>query len=243
MARWDLPPGTPGADAVARAHDQARELMAELRDLIHGIHPHVLTDLGLPAALRDLADRYPTPTEPDTVQPGRDEPPTEAPGRGSGRVDADAEVPDRRPRRVGTNGGVRDRRPGRVEVEVEVEVEISGRLPERVEATAYFVAAEALTNAARHSGAGLVQVTARQRRGELTAEVTDDGRGGVNPAAGSGLTGLADRVAATGGRMLLSSHGSADLPPNGPPLTSGQRAASSGPDAQRGPRATPLSRP
>ena len=74
-----------------------------------------------------------------------------------------------------------------------------------VENTAYFVVAEALTNIAKHSAATSARVTARQRDGMLTVEITDNGRGGASPARGTGLTGLADRVAVAGGRMLLSS--------------------------------------
>ena len=51
LARLDLPPGSPAAGTVAAAHEQAKQLMAELRELIHGIQPQILTDLGLPAAL------------------------------------------------------------------------------------------------------------------------------------------------------------------------------------------------
>jgi signal transduction histidine kinase len=153
LARLDLPPG-PAAQAVTAAHEQARQLMADLRDLIHGIQPQVLTDLGLPAALSELADQAPVPV---TVYSG-----------------------------------------------------LTGRLPGQAENTAYFAAAEALTNVAKHSGAASASITARAAGGILVLEVRDDGRGGADPATGSGLTGLADRVAVAGGRMLLSS------PPGGP---------------------------
>jgi signal transduction histidine kinase len=153
LARLDLPPG-PAAQAVTAAHEQARQLMADLRDLIHGIQPQVLTELGLPAALSELADQAPVPV---TVYSG-----------------------------------------------------LTGRLPGQAENTAYFAAAEALTNVAKHSGAASASITARAAGGILVLEVRDDGRGGADPATGSGLTGLADRVAVAGGRMLLSS------PPGGP---------------------------
>ena len=65
LARLDLPPGSPAAKGVADAHDQAKLLMAELRELIHGIHPQILTDLGLPAALRELADQQAIPVTVD----------------------------------------------------------------------------------------------------------------------------------------------------------------------------------
>ncbi|MEQ4301480.1 sensor histidine kinase [Plantactinospora sp. B6F1] len=156
LARLEIPPGTPGAAAVADAHEQAKLFMTELRELIRNIHPKVLTDRGLPAAIRDLADSS--------------------------------------------------------AVRVTVEVELPGRLPNPVEGTAYFVVAEALTNVAKHSGATAATVSLRLRDDRLTVEVADDGRGGADPGLGSGLTGLADRVAGVDGRMLLSS------PPGGPTL-------------------------
>jgi signal transduction histidine kinase len=128
--------------------------MADLRDLIHGIQPQILTDLGLPAALSELADQAPVP--------------------------------------------------------VTVYSALTGRLPGQAENTAYFAAVEALTNVAKHSGAVSASVTARAGDGILVLEVRDDGPGGAEPARGSGLTGLADRIAVAGGRMLLSS------PPGGP---------------------------
>jgi signal transduction histidine kinase len=149
LARIDLPADSPAAAAVAAAHEQAKQLMAELRELIHGIQPQVLTDLGLPAALGELADQSPIP--------------------------------------------------------VIVASDLSDRLPGQIEATAYFVVAEALTNVAKHSGASSASVTAGMRGGVLTVEVSDNGRGGADPGRGTGLTGLADRTAVAGGRMLLSS--------------------------------------
>ena len=156
LAQLDLPADSPAAGAVAAAHDQAKQLMAELRELIHGIQPQVLTDLGLPAALGELADSCPVP------------------------VTADAPL--------------------------------AGRLPGRVENTAYFIAAEALTNIAKHSGATSATVTARRDDDLLVVEISDNGHGGADPTRGTGLTGLADRVAVADGRMLLSS------PPGGPTL-------------------------
>ncbi|MCO6010247.1 sensor domain-containing protein [Actinoallomurus purpureus] len=149
MARLDVPPDSPAALSVADAHEQAKRLMTELRELIRGIHPRVLTDRGLPAALREIADRSTIP------------------------VTVDAELPD--------------------------------RLPAHVEGTAYFVVSEALANVAKHSGASEAVVTVRRRGDLLTVEVRDDGNGGADPREGTGLTGLADRVAVIDGRMLLSS--------------------------------------
>jgi len=154
LARLDLPPESPAAASVAAAHDQARQLMTELRELIHGIQPQILTDLGLPAALDELA--------------------------------------------------------GQSAIPVTVDAPIGTRLPGQVENTAYFAVAEALTNIAKHSGATQASVQARVRDRTLVVEVTDNGRGGADPERGSGLTGLADRAAVAGGRMLLSS------PPGGP---------------------------
>ncbi|MFK3984861.1 sensor histidine kinase [Micromonospora sp. NPDC050397] len=156
LARLDLPADSPSADTLASAHEQAKQAMVELREIIHGIHPQILVERGLPAALGELADRCPIPT---TVQS-----------------------------------------------------ELTDRLPGHVEAAAYFVVAEALTNAARHSDATGIRVSTTHRSGRLTVQISDDGHGGADPARGTGLTGLADRVAVVGGRMLLSS------PPGGPTL-------------------------
>ena len=79
-----------------------------------------------------------------------------------------------------------------------------------VEATAYFLVAEALTNASRHSGADRVAVSVQVRGGRLCVRVTDDGRGGATEGTGSGLVGIRRRVAAHDGTMSLSS------PPGGP---------------------------
>jgi signal transduction histidine kinase len=116
----------------------------ELRELARGIHPAVLSDRGLEAAVESLAKRAPLPVE----------------------IDASAEGP----------------------------------LPEPVESAAYFVVAEALTNVVKHSGADRAEVGIRRSDGRLMIEVRDDGSGGANPA-GSGLRGLADRVAALDGRL------------------------------------------
>ena len=88
---------------------------------------------------------------------------------------------------------------------VRLEVAIEGRLPEQVESAAYFVASEALTNAAKHSHATQVRLVAGRTGDVLVLEIGDDGIGGATTGGGSGLRGLADRVEALGGRLTLSS--------------------------------------
>ncbi|WP_433436092.1 sensor histidine kinase [Nonomuraea sp. CA-141351] len=149
LARLDLPDDSPAGRLVDRAHDEAKQALAELRELIRGVHSQVLTDRGLGAAVRDVAGRSPVP--------------------------------------------------------VDVDVELDGRLPAPVEVTAYYVVSEALANLAKHSQATRGVVTARVERGTLVVEVRDDGAGGADPAKGTGLTGLADRLAVVGGKLSLSS--------------------------------------
>ncbi|WP_455431936.1 sensor histidine kinase [Streptomyces violarus] len=156
LAGLDLPPGSAAAKEVGEAHALAKEALTELRELIRGIHPQILTERGLPAAARDIAGRCPVPTD--------------------------------------------------------LDLDLPGRLPATVEQTAYYVTAEALTNIARHSGADRCRVTARCHGGVLRLDIEDNGSGDADPARGTGLVGLADRIAAADGRMLLSS------PPGGPTL-------------------------
>ncbi|WP_433116308.1 sensor histidine kinase [Micromonospora sp. CA-246542] len=89
-------------------------------------------------------------------------------------------------------------------------VDVAVRCAASVEATAYFVVAEALTNVVRHSGASRVDVVVRREQGQLLVTVEDDGRGGATETHGSGLTGIRRRVEAYDGRMALTS------PPGGP---------------------------
>jgi signal transduction histidine kinase len=91
----------------------------------------------------------------------------------------------------------------RMPVPVEIGVSVD-RLPGAVEATAYFVVAEALTNVAKHAHAGHVEVTARIEDAALAVQVRDDGVGGARPD-GSGLIGLADRLAVLDGRLRVES--------------------------------------
>ena len=93
----------------------------------------------------------------------------------------------------------------RAAVPVELDVQLQGRLPAPVEVAAYYVVAEALTNAAKHAQASVVQVDARAQAGRLRVSVGDDGVGGADPARGSGLVGLGDRVQALDGTLTVHS--------------------------------------
>lgn len=95
---------------------------------------------------------------------------------------------------------------------VTVDIRLPHRIPLPVETAAYFAVAEALTNAVKHSGASGVEVQARLHTDVLTLSVRDDGTGGADPSAGTGLVGLADRIAAADGRFRVSS------PQGGPTL-------------------------
>ena len=79
------------------------------------------------------------------------------------------------------------------------------RFSDNLETAAYFVASEALTNAAKHARASEVAVSASRRNGRLVVSVRDDGSGGAQPAAGSGLLGITDRIAALGGTVTVNS--------------------------------------
>jgi signal transduction histidine kinase len=105
-----------------------------------------------------------------------------------------------------TRGGLRaavDALASRTPVPVETRMSV-GRLPAVVEATAYFVVAEALTNVAKYAHAGRATVAARVEDGTLSVEVCDDGVGGARPD-GSGLLGLADRLAVIDGQLRIES--------------------------------------
>jgi PAS domain S-box-containing protein len=93
----------------------------------------------------------------------------------------------------------------RVPVPVELTDVPEGRWPAAVEATAYFVIAEALTNVARYAEATAASVSVREAGGRLVVRVSDDGRGGADPTSGSGLTGLHDRLDALGGTLVVDS--------------------------------------
>jgi signal transduction histidine kinase len=93
----------------------------------------------------------------------------------------------------------------RCTVPVELDVRGSARLPERVEVAAYYLVAEALTNAAKHAHASFVHVDAEAAGRVLRLCVRDDGRGGADPVRGTGLVGLKDRVEALGGTITVHS--------------------------------------
>jgi signal transduction histidine kinase len=126
----------------------------ELRHLVRGIHPPVLTERGLGGAVEALALASAVP--------------------------------------------------------VEVEVRLDERLPDPLESALYFAIAEALTNIARHSHASWAFVRLWEEQGRLRLMVHDDGHGGADPAHGSGLRGIQQRLAAFDGQLALSS------PPGGP---------------------------
>ncbi|HEV7861793.1 MAG TPA: ATP-binding protein, partial [Acidimicrobiia bacterium] len=90
-------------------------------------------------------------------------------------------------------------------VPVNLEVRVEGRLPEPTELAAYYVVAEALTNAVRHADATVIDVLVTADAGVLRIRVSDDGRGDADTTRGSGLVGLADRVEALGSHISLHS--------------------------------------
>ncbi|GGK60857.1 ATPase [Planomonospora parontospora subsp. parontospora] len=112
----------------------------------------------------------------------------------------------------------------RASVAVKVTCELPERPPAAVEAAAYFVAGEAVTNAVKHSGATLVAIEVRQEGAAVVVRVEDDGTGGAD-AAGGGLTGLAQRVAALDGRFTVTS------PPGGPTVIEAELPCASRPSA------------
>jgi len=93
----------------------------------------------------------------------------------------------------------------RSSVPVELDMRARGRLPERVEVATYYIAAEALTNAAKHANASVVRVAVEASEGVLRLSVSDDGGGGADPTRGSGLVGLKDRVQTLGGTIAVRS--------------------------------------
>jgi signal transduction histidine kinase len=150
MAEQRAESGDPAAaELVRQAGEEANLALKELRDLARGIHPAILTNRGLPAALEDLAAR--------------------------------ATVP------------------------VEVTATPDGRLPDAVEAAAYFVVSECLANIGKHAQASSATVAVTAENGRLTVVVSDDGVGGAELGGGSGIQGLADRVGALSGSLAVES--------------------------------------
>ena len=140
---------TRAREQAAHARAEAQEALRELRELAHGLHPAVLTDLGLAAAIESLAEGAPVPVA----------------------VAADVDrVPD----------------------------------PSR-EVAAYYVVSEALANAVKHAGASRVDIRAAREGDAVVVEVHDDGHGGADLEAGTGLRGLDDRVSAVGGTLVVES--------------------------------------
>jgi PAS domain S-box-containing protein len=133
---------------LAAAADEAEGAIAELRDLVNGLHPAILTTRGLAAAVKSLTARLPLLVH--------------------------VEIPD-------------------------------VRWPPAIEAAAYFVVAEGLTNVVKHADAGEAEVTVVTTEDALTLTVADAGAGGAGLTAGSGLSGLTDRVAALGGTLAAVS--------------------------------------
>jgi signal transduction histidine kinase len=163
MARASLTDAPePVRQVIEQAHDEATEALAELRQLVRGLHPAVLDDRGLDAALSGIAANAPLP--------------------------------------------------------VRLRVDVPTRCAPGVEAVAYFVVSEALTNVAKHAGASHAEVTVERAGDRLRIVVSDDGRGGATldgggtaaNGGGTGLRGLAQRAAAVDGTLTVES------PPGGP---------------------------
>jgi PAS domain S-box-containing protein len=149
LAQGQLEKNPAAAQEVLEAsREELARALEELRELARGIHPAVLTDRGLEAALESLAARAPLPVEIEGPQ---------------------------------------------------------ASLPPAVEAAAYYVVSEALANVTKYAQASSVKVTVEQVNGCAHVEVSDDGVGGADPGRGSGLRGLADRVASLNGKLAIDS--------------------------------------
>ena len=142
--------------ALAEAHEEAKAALAELRNLVRGLHPAVLEDRGLDAALSGLAARMTIP--------------------------------------------------------VRLSVDLPRRPAATIEAVAYFVVSESLTNITKHAQASQAEVVVQRAGDRLHIIVSDDGVGGADPARGTGLAGLARRASSVDGTFEI------DSPPGGPTL-------------------------
>ncbi|MDP4511429.1 sensor histidine kinase [Nonomuraea turcica] len=143
----DLP--EPAKEAIAQAHEEAKQALKELRDFVRGLHPAVLNDQGLDAALSGVAARAPFP--------------------------------------------------------VKLHVDIDRRASPTIEAVAFFIVSEALTNIAKHAAATKAQIRVRREHDRLHMLVYDDGCGGARLDGGTGLRGLAQRIDSVDGTLRLSS--------------------------------------
>jgi len=160
--RLGMARATPAADAaqanlvIAEAHEETKAALAELRNLIRGLHPPVLEDRGLDAALSGVTARMPIP--------------------------------------------------------VRLTVDVAHRPPPTIEAVAYFVVSEGLTNITKHAQATQAEVFVQRAGDRLHIIVSDDGVGGAAPGSGTGLSGLAKRAQSVDGTFEIAS------PPGGPTL-------------------------
>jgi len=160
--RLGMARATAGADAaqanlvIAEAHEETKAALAELRNLIRGLHPPVLEDRGLDAALSGVTARMPIP--------------------------------------------------------VRLTVDVAHRPPPTIEAVAYFVVSEGLTNITKHAQATQAEVFVQRAGDRLHIIVSDDGVGGAAPGGGTGLSGLAKRAQSVDGTFEIAS------PPGGPTL-------------------------
>lgn len=135
--------------AIAEAHEEAKTALAELRNLVRGLHPAVLEDRGLDAALSGVAARMPIP--------------------------------------------------------VRLTVDVHRRPSPAIEAVAYFVVSEGLTNITKHAQASQAEVVVQRAGNRLHIIVTDDGAGGADPSRGTGLAGLAKRAESVDGTFEITS--------------------------------------
>ena len=156
LARVQAQTAEQAHEALAEAHEDAKAALAELRNLIRGLHPAVLADRGLDAALSGVAARMAIP--------------------------------------------------------VRLTVDLPRRVSPVIEAVAYFVVSESLTNITKHAQASQAEVVVQRAGDRLHIIVSDDGAGGADPARGTGLAGLAKRAASVDGTFEIAS------PPGGPTL-------------------------
>ena len=156
MARATPADAAQAHEVIAEAHEETKAALSELRNLIRGLHPPVLEDRGLDAALSGVAARMPIP--------------------------------------------------------VRLTVDVPRRPPPTIEAVAYFVVSEGLTNITKHAQATQAEVFLQRAGDRLHIIVSDDGVGGAAPGGGTGLAGLAKRAESVDGTFEIVS------PPGGPTL-------------------------